>query len=293
MSASRVRVSARVELLDVARDAQHPAAVAEVALDLAGDRRHGEGRELAPRGRGRSGRWPSAARPTRPARGRRAARPCSRSAAPGCARAAASARRARSRAWWSSWSCHRRKSARVSPAGSTFPPRDGLHLPVLPACTHARRPGRIDKVDTPGHGPTCHHCIGMERVGKGGQTVSATRFAALTGVSRERLRTWERRYGFPEPHRDRRRAAPLRAGGRPARRRGAPRGGGRRADPAGDRAHPLRRGAGAPGVATSSPRSSSTRRCRWPRSRAPRRCASSSSTARCARCPAPRAPARS
>ena len=29
----------------------------------------------------------------------------------------------------------------------------------------------------------------------------ATRFAALTGVSRERLRTWERRYGFPEPHR--------------------------------------------------------------------------------------------
>jgi hypothetical protein len=41
----------------------------------------------------------------------------------------------------------------------------------------------------------------MQRVGKGGQTVSATRFAALTGVSRERLRTWERRYGFPEPHR--------------------------------------------------------------------------------------------
>ena len=39
----------------------------------------------------------------------------------------------------------------------------------------------------------------------------ATRFAALTGVSRERLRTWERRYGFPEPHRDRCRAAPLRA----------------------------------------------------------------------------------
>jgi MerR family transcriptional regulator, light-induced transcriptional regulator len=41
----------------------------------------------------------------------------------------------------------------------------------------------------------------MERVGKGEQTVTATRFAALTGVSRERLRTWERRYGFPEPHR--------------------------------------------------------------------------------------------
>ncbi|HET6507600.1 MAG TPA: MerR family transcriptional regulator [Baekduia sp.] len=34
---------------------------------------------------------------------------------------------------------------------------------------------------------------------RGGQTVSATRFAELTGVSRERLRTWERRFGFPEP----------------------------------------------------------------------------------------------
>jgi hypothetical protein len=32
-----------------------------------------------------------------------------------------------------------------------------------------------------------------------GQTVSATRFSELTGVSRERLRTWERRHGFPEP----------------------------------------------------------------------------------------------
>lgn len=36
-------------------------------------------------------------------------------------------------------------------------------------------------------------------MGKGGQTVSATQFAALTGVSRERLRTWERRHGFPLP----------------------------------------------------------------------------------------------
>lgn len=35
----------------------------------------------------------------------------------------------------------------------------------------------------------------------GGQTVSATEFAALTGVSRERLRTWERRFGFPHPAR--------------------------------------------------------------------------------------------
>jgi DNA-binding transcriptional MerR regulator len=39
----------------------------------------------------------------------------------------------------------------------------------------------------------------MSEVGKGGQTVSATRFSQLTGVSRERLRTWERRHGFPEP----------------------------------------------------------------------------------------------
>jgi DNA-binding transcriptional MerR regulator len=31
--------------------------------------------------------------------------------------------------------------------------------------------------------------------------VSATRFATMTGVSRERLRTWERRYGFPRPRR--------------------------------------------------------------------------------------------
>jgi hypothetical protein len=34
---------------------------------------------------------------------------------------------------------------------------------------------------------------------RGGQTISATRFAELTGVSRERLRTWERRFGFPAP----------------------------------------------------------------------------------------------
>jgi hypothetical protein len=36
-------------------------------------------------------------------------------------------------------------------------------------------------------------------VGKAGQTLSATDFAELTGVARERLRTWERRHGFPEP----------------------------------------------------------------------------------------------
>jgi DNA-binding transcriptional MerR regulator len=39
-------------------------------------------------------------------------------------------------------------------------------------------------------------------VDRPGQTVSATAFAQLTGVSRERLRTWERRHGFPAPHRD-------------------------------------------------------------------------------------------
>jgi len=38
-------------------------------------------------------------------------------------------------------------------------------------------------------------------VDRPGQTVSATTFAQLTGVSRERLRTWERRHGFPAPHR--------------------------------------------------------------------------------------------
>jgi DNA-binding transcriptional MerR regulator len=39
----------------------------------------------------------------------------------------------------------------------------------------------------------------MGQADKGGQTVTATRFAELTGVTRERLRTWERRFGFPEP----------------------------------------------------------------------------------------------
>jgi MerR family transcriptional regulator, light-induced transcriptional regulator len=41
----------------------------------------------------------------------------------------------------------------------------------------------------------------MNEVGKDGQTITATEFAGLTGVSRERLRTWERRYGFPSPRR--------------------------------------------------------------------------------------------
>src|SRR6185436_21158479 len=36
---------ARAELLDLAGDAEHPAAVAEMALELAGDRRNGERRE--------------------------------------------------------------------------------------------------------------------------------------------------------------------------------------------------------------------------------------------------------
>jgi hypothetical protein len=41
--------------------------------------------------------------------------------------------------------------------------------------------------------------VDVPEADKGGQTVSATRFAELTGVSRDRLRTWERRFGFPEP----------------------------------------------------------------------------------------------
>jgi hypothetical protein len=41
----------------------------------------------------------------------------------------------------------------------------------------------------------------VNEVDRDGQTLTATRFAELTGVSRERLRTWERRYGFPTPHR--------------------------------------------------------------------------------------------
>jgi DNA-binding transcriptional MerR regulator len=39
----------------------------------------------------------------------------------------------------------------------------------------------------------------MSGADKAGQTVSATRFSELTGVTRERLRTWERRFGFPDP----------------------------------------------------------------------------------------------
>jgi len=41
--------------------------------------------------------------------------------------------------------------------------------------------------------------VAVTTVDRGGQTVSATRFSELTGVSRERLRTWERRFGFPQP----------------------------------------------------------------------------------------------
>jgi MerR family transcriptional regulator, light-induced transcriptional regulator len=51
----------------------------------------------------------------------------------------------------------------------------------------------------PGHAVSCNYCVAVGRVVTGGHSVSATRFAALTGVSRERLRTWERRYGYPIP----------------------------------------------------------------------------------------------
>jgi hypothetical protein len=42
---------------------------------------------------------------------------------------------------------------------------------------------------------------GQRRAGRSSDepTISAGRFAAMTGVSRERLRTWERRHGFPRP----------------------------------------------------------------------------------------------
>jgi MerR family transcriptional regulator, light-induced transcriptional regulator len=56
-------------------------------------------------------------------------------------------------------------------------------------------------VDTPGHRRVCHDGSAMHGVDNTGHTVTATRFAELTGVSRERLRTWERRHGFPEPAR--------------------------------------------------------------------------------------------
>lgn len=68
-------------------------------------------------------------------------------------------------------------------------------------CAHRSRLDGRRKVDRPGQRPPWQDLHEMERVDRGGQTVSATRFAALTGVSRERLRTWERRHDFPQPRR--------------------------------------------------------------------------------------------
>jgi hypothetical protein len=56
-------------------------------------------------------------------------------------------------------------------------------------------------VDTPGQSIVCQDSVVVSGVDSAGQTVTASRFAGLTGVSRERLRTWERRHGFPRPHR--------------------------------------------------------------------------------------------
>jgi hypothetical protein len=56
-------------------------------------------------------------------------------------------------------------------------------------------------VDTPGQSVVCQDSVVVSWVDSSGQLVSASRFAGLTGVSRERLRTWERRHGFPLPHR--------------------------------------------------------------------------------------------
>lgn len=46
------------------------------------------------------------------------------------------------------------------------------------------------------------HPVSTMRVDDPGHVVNATRFSALTGVSRERLRMWERRHGFPVPRRE-------------------------------------------------------------------------------------------
>lgn len=43
--------------------------------------------------------------------------------------------------------------------------------------------------------------VNLPGVSGDGPTVGATEFARLTGVSRERLRTWERRHAFPAPER--------------------------------------------------------------------------------------------
>ncbi len=156
--------------------------------------------KLARRGRGRSGRSPSAARPRRPARGRRAARPCSRSAARGCARAAASARRApHARAWSLLVVPAAQERAASRPLDPRSLPGTRHYLPVLPALIACSRSQtamtRWTRLVTP---PTCAPLRG-DGAGwtKADRRFRRTRFAALTGVSRERLRTWERRYGFP------------------------------------------------------------------------------------------------
>jgi DNA-binding transcriptional MerR regulator len=61
--------------------------------------------------------------------------------------------------------------------------------------------GAQNKVDRAGQLLTWEDLHAMSGVDKGGQTVTATRFAELTGLSRDRLRTWERRHGFPQPQR--------------------------------------------------------------------------------------------
>jgi DNA-binding transcriptional MerR regulator len=60
---------------------------------------------------------------------------------------------------------------------------------------------RSGKVGKPGQVQGASSAGRRQKVDKAGQTVSATTFAQLTGVSRERLRTWERRHGFPAPMR--------------------------------------------------------------------------------------------
>ena len=61
----------------------------------------------------------------------------------------------------------------------------------------------MDKDGHPGSSGAGVSGAGMDATpgASSGTLVSATRFATITGVSRERLRTWERRYGFPRPRR--------------------------------------------------------------------------------------------
>src|SRR3954454_2570347 len=130
----------------------------------------------------------------RPARGRPAAPPSPRIGAPSCAPAAASAPRA--------LSARHGLRPRASGAGACGP-RPRSPLTVTPCRTALLSNGADTASSRKGEQSWSWRLeadfLPSNMVVNGGQTVSATRFAQLTGVSRERLRTWERRYGFPAP----------------------------------------------------------------------------------------------